>query len=86
MRNRSLQKLAVLLLAASVGTVSACVTGTGGAPPTDISPQPQAALAEQIQRADRFGDQELVDLVLECHNIDKENDAIAKRNTPVLED
>lgn len=55
-------------------------------PPTDIGPQPQEKIRVQLNRAIKFGDQELVDLVLECHNVDMENDSTAQRDTPVLED
>lgn len=89
MRHRSRPRRVALQLVAVAGIVSACASGPSGvhAPPTDISPQPQAELAEQIQRANAAGGYDaLIDLVLECHNVDLENDAVAERETPVLED
>jgi len=77
-----------LPLVAVAGLALGCLHGPRGnlAPPTDISPQlEQRKIALQIHQADTRGYTELVDLVLECHNVDKENDSIAERDTPVLE-
>lgn len=89
MRIELLRKHVGLLLVASAGLVIACASGPPGAhaPPTDIGPQPQDELAEQIQRAEAVGGYDaLLDLVLECANVDRENDATAERDTPVFKD
>jgi len=74
--------------AAAAGIALGCVSGPGGSlpPPTNIAPQPQAQLATEMWAADGLGYDVLIGLVLECHNVDAENDALAERNTPVLED
>lgn len=78
-------------LVAVAGIALGCASGPSGSlpPPTDIAPQPQAELSEQLNRAMDDGSYEaLVDLVRECHNVDLENDGVAKRDplTPVFED
>lgn len=89
MRVKPQRRRVVLRLVVSAGLVSACASGPPGAhaPPTDIAPQPQTELAQQIQRAELAGGYgALLELVLECHNVDAENDGVAERDTPVLED
>lgn len=51
-----------------------------------MPPQDQAQLAEDLATADDLALEAVIDLVLDCHATDQENDAIAERDTPVLED
>ena len=75
-----------LWLVVVAGLALGCVSGTGGASPTDIGPQDQDRLARDMWLADEAGLDALLDFAVECVNVDQENDAVADRETPVLAD